>query len=72
MGALLVQPVQQNLRAKDVQKLLGISRSTLYALIQQEKLPKPFHIGRSSLWVASEIQAVIDKQVAVRDIEVSK
>ena len=67
MGALLVQSVQQNLRAKDVQKLLGISRSTLYSLIQQKKLPKPFHIGRSSLWVASEIQAVIDERILDRD-----
>ncbi len=70
MGAILVQPVQQNLRAKDVQKLLGISRSTLYALIQQQKLPKPFHIGRSILWVASEIQAVIDERILERDSEV--
>jgi len=70
MGAI-IQPVQQNLRAKDVQVLLGISRSTMYLLIQKKQLPSPIHLGRSSLWIASEIQAVIDAKVAERDGELA-
>jgi len=66
MGAI-VQQYPPNIRAKQVQEILGIKRSAMYSLIRQGRLPKPFHIGRSSLWVTAEIQSVVDACIARRD-----
>ena len=53
---------QDNYRAKDVQKLLGISSSTLYDLISRGLLPQPIKLGRSSIWLREEIEAVIEER----------
>ncbi len=66
MGAI-IQQYPPNMRARQVQEALGIKRSAMYSLIKKGKLPKPFHIGRSSLWVTTEIQAVVDAKIAERD-----
>lgn len=66
MGAI-IQQYPPNIRANQVQEILGIKRSSMYSLIRQGKLPKPFHIGTCSLWVTAEIQAVVDVCIAERD-----
>ena len=59
---------QDNYRAKDVQKLLGISSSTLYDLISRGLLPRPIKLGRSSIWLREEIEAVIEERKNAREV----
>lgn len=64
MGAIL----QENYRAKDVQKLFGIGQSTLYDYIQKGILPKPIKLGRTSVWIKEEIDAVIEERKQAREV----
>jgi len=66
MGATL-QQYPPNIKAEQVQEILGIKRTCMYSLVRNGKLPKPFHIGASSFWVRDEIQAFIDVCIAKRD-----
>lgn len=50
-----------------VSKKIWICRSGIYQLIQQNKFPKPIKIGRSSRWLATELEDWIAKQVSIRD-----
>lgn len=45
------------LTLRQVTNMVGVSRSTIYANIHDQKLPfpKPVHIGRRSVWIESEI-----------------
>ena len=43
------------LRLPAVLARYGISRSTLYLLIRAGQFPRPFHLGRSSLWSAKAL-----------------
>jgi len=61
--------IDQHYRGSDVQKLFGISQSTLYLYIQKNILPAPIKLGRTSIWLKSEIDAVIQKRIAIRDGE---
>ncbi|WP_018144886.1 AlpA family transcriptional regulator [Thioalkalivibrio sp. AKL6] len=50
-------------RMPDVRRRTGLSRSTIYRLIQEGRFPKPIKIGdRASAWPAS----VIDRWIAER------
>ena len=52
------------LRIRGVLETVGISRSTLYALIAEGRFPKPIKIGqRSVAWVANEIDLWISKRI---------
>jgi len=64
---IISQQYPPNIRANQVQEILGIKRSSMYSLIRQGKLPKPFHIGTCSLWVTAEIQSFVDDCIAKRD-----
>ncbi len=64
MGALL--QTQAHYRAKDLQKLFGIGQSTLYDWIQRQILPKPVKLGRTSIWIREEIDAVIEERKQAR------
>lgn len=59
--------IEQHYRGRDIQQMFGIGQSTMYEYIQQEILPKPIKLGRTSIWLKSEIDAVIEKRKAVRD-----
>jgi len=49
------------LRLPEVISRTGISRSTIYRLIDQGEFPKPFSIiGRAKGWQASDIQIWIE------------
>lgn len=48
------------LRASEVIKKLGISRTTLYRLIEKGIIPKPLHLGSKIIvWPLSQINALI-------------
>jgi prophage regulatory protein len=49
------------LRLKEVVHLTGLSRSTVYTLIQSEKFPKPLRLSkRASGWLLAEIEEWIN------------
>jgi len=45
---------------------VAMGRSRIYALIDEDKFPRPIKIGRSSRWLKSEIDSWIAEQVAAR------
>lgn len=47
------------LKVSDVQEVLQLSRSAVYAAIRSGGLPKPIKIGKSARWKASQIESVI-------------
>jgi prophage regulatory protein len=53
------------LRRKDLERLLGISRSQVYALVAAGRLPKPVPIfGRRSVgWLFHEIQEALRSSI---------
>jgi prophage regulatory protein len=56
-------------RLPDVLTRTGDSRSRWYAKVKQGTAPQPVKLGqRAAAWVASEIDAYIDAQIAHRDL----
>lgn len=56
------------LRRKQVEKLTGLSRSTIYLRIQEDRFPRPINLGgRAVGWLESEIDGWLSKQVEQRD-----
>ena len=47
------------IRMAQLREKIPLSESHLYALIQKQRFPKPFHIagGRASFWYEAEIDA---------------
>ena len=50
-----VQFADRLLKVSDVQAVLQLSRSAVYAAIRAGTLPKPIKIGKSARWKASQI-----------------
>jgi len=63
MGAI----IEQHYRGRDIQKLFGIGQSTMYEYVQRNILPKPIKLGRTSIWLKSEIDAVIEERKQARE-----
>ncbi|MDB9958522.1 AlpA family transcriptional regulator [Oceanospirillaceae bacterium] len=58
------------LKIPEVRAKTGLSRSHLYALVQQGEFPKPVKLSeRSSAWVESEVDSWIEERIAQRDLE---
>lgn len=55
------------LRLPDVQEITGLSRSQIYALIQQQKFIRPVKIERSSRWPLDAVLSWVDDRIAERD-----
>lgn len=56
------------LRRSEVQYTTGLSRSTIYALIEQNKFPKPVPLNeRGVAWLKSEIEEWKRARIAARD-----
>jgi prophage regulatory protein len=52
------QPVDFLLPRRDVEKLSGLSRATIYRLIKSGKFPRPLSIGTGSVrWRQSDVVA---------------
>lgn len=58
---------EQALRLREVQARVGqVSKSTLYAWVQQGNFPAPLKIGPDkgvSVWLASDVDSWLQKQV---------
>jgi len=51
------------LRITDLEDLLGVSRSSLYAWMKTGVFPRPFNLGpRAVGWKASDIEAWVEKR----------
>ena len=47
--------------------LLGCSRTTIWRRVADDTLPKPIKFGNLSRFVLSEINAIVESAMAVRD-----
>lgn len=47
----------------EVRARTGKSTSTIYAQMASGDFPRPLKRGRQSVWVESEVQAVIDREI---------
>ena len=55
------------IRMPDLRQKVGLSRSQIYKLIQQEQFPRPVKLGEKvSVWVDSEVEEWMSKQVPQR------
>ena len=60
------------LKAKQVAEYVNVSKSQIYKLVQQGRLPKPIKLGdRGSGWLLSEVDAWLQSRVDSRDEEVA-
>jgi prophage regulatory protein len=51
----------------DLRQKVGLSRSQIYKLIQQEQFPRPVKLGEKvSVWVDSEVEEWMSKQVPLK------
>jgi prophage regulatory protein len=51
----------------DLRQKVGLSKSQIYKLIQQEAFPEPVKLGRKvSVWVDSEVEEWMSKQVPLK------
>lgn len=56
------------LRLKEVMRLTGLARSTVYDYITKQQFPKPITLGdRAVGWLEHEIQDWINERIAIRD-----
>jgi len=58
---------QRILRMPEVCDRLGVSRTTVWRMSRQGKLPRPIKIGSSSGWLEADIDKIIDAAIAERD-----
>ena len=55
------------LRRRKVEKITGLSRSTIYRLMQESDFPRPVRIGPGSVrWKVSDIKAWIESRPLTR------
>lgn len=59
------------LRFNDLSDIVGLCRSRIYALIQQEQFPRPIKIGKSARWVVAEIDDWIARRMQARDVQLA-
>ncbi|MHB1285186.1 MAG: helix-turn-helix transcriptional regulator [Leptospirillum sp.] len=55
------------LKIHQVVEIVGISRSSVYNMVQRNDFPKPLKLGsRSSGWLKSEVDAWIESRASLR------
>ena len=61
------------MRRREVEKILGISRSSIYRLMQEGRFPRPIRIGTAAVrWRASDITAWLESRpVATSELDLS-
>lgn len=65
---MLKDEVRNNLLSiKQLIQKLGMSRSTIYALIKRNDFPQPIKIGRLARWIESEIDDYIITKKTLRN-----
>ena len=56
------------LRKPEVLRISGLSKSTIYSLIECGQFPRPVKIGPNvSAWVQSEISSWVKSRISARD-----
>jgi prophage regulatory protein len=56
------------LRRRDVEKRVGLSRSSIYSRVQDGKFPRPVNLGARAVgWLESEIDNWLAEKVAARN-----
>lgn len=56
------------MRLKEVTKVTGLSRSSIYAMAKRGKFPRQTKVGaRAARWVVEEVFAWIESHIADRD-----
>jgi prophage regulatory protein len=60
-----VAPPLTVLRRKQVERIVGLSRSQIYALAKLHQFPKPIRLGARAVgWLSSEIDAWLADRIA--------
>lgn len=54
---------------REVIETCGMCRASIYAAVSRGNFPRPVKLGRSSRWLASEIQGFISERAAERPRE---
>ncbi len=56
------------LRRHEVERRTGLSRSSIYRLLELQRFPRPIRIGDCAVaWVEGEIEGFIAARIAERD-----
>ncbi|MDO8776156.1 MAG: AlpA family phage regulatory protein [Burkholderiaceae bacterium] len=67
MSSASIYPRDPILRLKDVIALVSLSKSTIYAGVQEGTFPAPVRLGRRAVgWLLSTLQAWIDARKSAR------
>jgi prophage regulatory protein len=59
-------PVDRLLKFSEVRSTLGLSKSTIYRLLQRGELPQPIKIGALTFFSERELQAWLAQKLATR------
>lgn len=55
----------RTIRLPDVERKVGLRRSTIYALAKQQRFPAPIKLStHASAWVESEVDAWLNARIA--------
>ena len=55
------------LRRRDVEEITGLSRSSIYRLMQEDQFPRPVKVGSSAVrWRESDITAWLESRPVTR------
>ena len=60
--------MERLLKLPEVESLVSLKKSKIYALIQLGAFPEPIKVGRSSSWLESEVQSWIVGHASRRTI----
>lgn len=56
--------LQKILRLSEIKNVTGLSRSSIYLRISEQRFPKPINLGgRAVGWLEDEVEAWVDQQV---------
>jgi prophage regulatory protein len=56
------------LRRRDVQRLVGLGRSSIYSMMAKGTFPQAIKLGPRAIgWVEEEIEAWIEEKIEMRD-----
>lgn len=50
------------LTIEDLIELTGLSKSTIYELVNRKELPRPFAMGRRSVWLKAAVMRKLERK----------
>lgn len=51
------------MRIPQILKVMPVSKSKFWLMVQKGEFPKPIKIGRSSFWTVKQVQAFIEEKI---------